>query len=1224
MDKPRSPLCPELSANRFNLVNDKWLCSFLLITFASLLRLVATVSYAQILPPSTAYEWSRSAGTSAWADAANWVGGTVPTDEADVLFGNVPSGSVGEAKQVENALENRKLRSLWFETGFDYTLSGEPLWLGDSLADGGQGGSADGGRLITVLNRSNRHSEVTFNNAINISTLNPERVFIIHNESLGGLRFNGSFNTGGHTIQVEGAGGVRFAEAISGATEAEGGAAGQFRVKMSDGHAVFAADNSAWAGTIHVDSGMAVVTANGALGSTALATTVADGATLAFRQANWRDGLPLNYTSAKTLKIAGAGVWRRGLGNVGALYSDGGRNRFLGNVVLMGDAAIGARADYFRLLGAVTGSGSLTKVGKGIVSLANAGNAYTGATIIREGGLWIENEAALQGGFKKSDSGTNIVLDGGVLVFSTDTNWSTDFTRQLGTGPGQIQWTGSGGFANGSGFGAYLRLTNENGVNAGTLTWGKGGFVPLGSVLRFGTESAGGIVSLRNAIDLAGGPREVHVHRNTISEIIGNLTNGALVKTGEGSLSLRSKILYTGPTIIRGGALVYTQTTSASNFQLDGGTLLLGGTSSVGGVAVNLGAGGGQIQWLAGSDGGIAVFGGILQRLRFNGSQDEITWGQDYFVGLDSTLSFGYRQNSPSLILDTALNLAGGERTIRVIDLLTASAEEKRLRAELKFAQALRNGSLRLVGDGRADMAVANDELAGSVTVEDAELRLNEGGTLAAISALSVVRGGTVTLDNAGTHDAETGGANLSNRLSDTATVTLDAGTLRFWGSDVAGAASSETIGTVTLAGGDNAIDVANRSSGSAGSATLNLSSLTRSNPTATVRFTNSVGNGHYTTAASGPRLRFTNAPTLTAGILPWATVSDGSTSGTHWASVSGDRYLVAYSGYNTGAPSTWVETDNASVNQTRSGSGQLKVNSLRFQNGAKLNLQFPNAATELDIVSGGILAANGGHLHLGRVTTSADVLHIHVASPAANSQLSISSEIFGSAKLVKSGTGSLLLWGDQPNTYTGTTYVNGGILALNKGAGANAISGDVVVGDFEGSDRLLIASSDQIVDTAKVTLRGVYPQQPMPANSFREGILQMNNGGVLTGVREAFDTLHVHGLGVINFAGGEVTRANYLYLNHITFADAASRLIIRSFIEQADYLLVRRTSAGGVALGQIIFGDYGAAHLVPFDENYMRITPFPEPTTYGAIFSAVTLGLLHFTRRNRKCCAIG
>jgi len=1206
MDTPRSTLKPSSGSDKsyFRLIT----CIILVGTFAAAFSLFfgvgVSVAIAQILPPSTAYEWSGGGASSDWSDADNWSGGAVPPEEAEVLFGNAPSGASGEAKQVENALTNRKLRSLWFESGFDYTLGGGSLWLGGTLEDNG--------RLITVLNRANRHSEIRFNNSVNVSTLNPDHVFVIHNESLGGLRFNSGFNTGGHTIRIEGAGGVRFAGPISGVFKEDGEeVAGELRVAMSGGHAVFAADNSAWGGTIHVDSGMAVVTANGALGSTALATTVADGATLAFRQPNLGDGSLLSYASAKTINISGAGVWRWGLGHVGALYSDGGLNSFAGNIVLMGDAAIGARMDLLQLTGAVTGSSSLTKVGQGMVLLTNSGNAYTGSTIIREGALGVTNEAALPGGFGNTDKGTNIVLDGGVLALPRSNGGQ--FKRQLGTGAGQIQWTGSGGFsAMGTGSVTHFSLANEDGVAGGKLTWGQGGFVPLGSAFLFGSEYSAGTVELGNAVDLAGGVREINVARNSYGSFTGNFTNGGLIKTGEGLLMLRGRILYTGATVIREGAFIIPSGAVSSNFQLGGGTLMLSGTDSIGDVAANLGDGAGQIQWQAGRDGGLTVFGGIEQTLRFNDSQAEITWGQQYFVGLDNTLIFGHRDNSPALIFDTALNLADGERTIRVIDSLAARAEEKKLRAELKFTQALRNGSLRLVGDGRADIAVANDELKGSVTVEDAELRLNEDGSLSGLSALRAVRGGIVTLDNAGTHDAETGGKNLSDRVRDEATVTLDAGTLRFWGSDAADTTSSETIGAVTLAGGDNTIDVVNRSSGDSGSATLNLASLTRSDMTATIRFTNSAGSGNYTETAPGPRLRFTTAPALSGGILPWATVSDGSTYGTHWATVTSDRYLVAYSdsAYNTGAPSTWEETDNVSVNQFYYGIGPLKVNSLRFGNWAQLNFQYPNASTVLDIISGGLLAANGGYMQFGRVTTSSDVLHIHIPSPSVNTQFYLSSEIFGSAKLVKSGNGKLLLWGQQANTYTGITYVNGGILALNKGAGANAIMGDVVVGDFDGVDILLIAGSDQIADTAKVTLRGVWPKQMTDWGGFHEGILQMNNGGVLAGVRETFDTLHIDGRGVIQFAGGEVTRANYLYLNYLTFADADSRLVIRKYIEQADYLLVRRTSAAGVALGQIVFGDYGPARLVDFDENYMRITPFPEPATYGAIFGAVGLVL--------------
>jgi len=1136
----------------------------------------------------------------------------VPAAEMDVLFGNLPSGQPWDAKAVANAEEDRALRSIWFASGFDYTLSGAALWLGNTLGDGG--------RLLTVVNPAHRHSEVTFETAINVSTANPANHFLIYNESLGGLRFNGAFNTGGHSLWIEGPAGILFSGAISGVS---GGDAGEIRVKTgAGGYVLFAANNSAWGGTVHVDSGMAVVSADGALGSAALTTTVADGATLALRQRNWGSGSGtyVNYASAKSLELAGEGIWRFGEGYVGALYNDGGNNTFAGSISLLGaNVAIGSRADRLDLTGAITGNASLTKVGRGIVRLTNAGNAYTGATIIKEGALWIDNAAALPGGFGNTNTGTTIVLAGGTLMLPA-LNSSNTFNRQLGTGPGQIQWTSSGGFAAAGSY-TQIQLTNEAGVQTGKLTWGQGGFVPLGSALMFGSEFTSGIVTLRNSIDFAGGLREIYVHRNTSGDIIGGsdgmgFSNGGLIKTGQGRLMLRGTYNYTGPTVILDGLFIeLTRDIYGpvnTNYQLGGGTL---GIHSlvVNGAKTNtyspmLGVGADQVQWLAGSDGGFAIMEGVSGTLRVNGVQDKITWGQQYFVGLNNTLSLGHRDSASGHTWDTALDLAGGERTIHIVDSLVGSTPW--LGAEFRFTQALSNGSLRLEGDGRLDLAVANDELKGSVTVSGAELRLNEGGTLSGISALWVERGGRITLDNAGTYNATTGGSLLTDRIKDSASVTLDGGTLRFWGSDASGSTSSQTLGALTLAGGASTIGVANHA-GAAGSATLHLASLSRSDPRATINFTNSGGTGTYSSGTTGPRLRFATAPSLSGGILPYATVH-----GSHWATVTTDGDLVAYTGYETGVPTDWLTAHNVSIEQNRSASGVLTVNSLRFDSGR--TLQLANASTVLNLVSGGLIGASNSSLQFGRLTTAADNLYIHIPS----GQFSLGSEVFGNAGLIKSGRGTLMLYGSEANTYTGTTYVYDGILALAKLIGADAVAGDLVVGDFKSTTTVMLVNSHQIADTATVTLRGVQHRYPTSQANIREGVLQFNNTGISPGLRETFDRLHIDGRGVLNFNGGEISRANYLFLNRLTFADAASRLFIRRWVEFEDYLLVRRSGNEGLIppiLSQIIFDGYGPARWVPYDNDYWQITPFPEPSTYGAILGTIAIALWTWRKRRRK-----
>jgi len=379
-----------------------------------------------------------------------------------------------------------------------------------------------------------------------------------------------------------------------------------------------------------------------------------------------------------------------------------------------------------------------------------------------------------------------------------------------------------------------------------------------------------------------------------------------------------------------------------------------------------------------------------------------------------------------------------------------------------------------------------------------------------------------------------------------------------------------------------------------------------------TVNFTNSGGTGGYMAGASGPRLRFATAPTLSAGILPYATVH-----GSHWATVTADRYLVAYAGYHTGDTSTWAAAHNVSLSADRAGSGSLSINSLRFDGGWTLDLQ--NTSTTLTLASGGVIAASGlSSLKSGRLTTDADNLYFHIA----DGQLNISAEIFGSAGLVKSGASILGFLGSEANTFTGTTVINDGILALAKLAGVDAIAGDVVVGDFGHRATLLLVNSHQIADTATVTLRGVRHTHPILANRFREGVLQFNNGNASPGIREVFDRLHIDGRGVISFNGGEYGRPNYLILNHLSFADANSQLIIRQWVEFEDYLLVRRSGNEGLIparLPQIIFDGYGPARWVPYDNDFWQITATPEPATYGAILAGLGLGLVAWRKKRRR-----
>jgi autotransporter-associated beta strand protein len=77
---------------------------------------------------------------------------------------------------------------------------------------------------------------------------------------------------------------------------------------------------------------------------------------------------------------------------------------------------------------------------------------------------------------------------------------------------------------------------------------------------------------------------------------------------------------------------------------------------------------------------------------------------------------------------------------------------------------------------------------------------------------------------------------------------------------------------------------------------------------------------------------------------------------------------------------------------------------------------------------------------------------------------------------LIRSGTNTLQFYGASPNTYSGTTTSTGGNLYLNKSAGVISVPGDVILGDGTGDDLMSLGKSEQIADSAIVTLVGSVP----------------------------------------------------------------------------------------------------------------------------------------------------
>jgi autotransporter-associated beta strand protein len=193
---------------------------------------------------------------------------------------------------------------------------------------------------------------------------------------------------------------------------------------------------------------------------------------------------------------------------------------------------------------------SFVKVGDGTTSLFGA-NTYTGTTFLSEGRLRlaIGSTVSALGSGNLNISG----YAGNQSVLETD----RDFTRALGSGVGQVSLTGG----QGAGFGAYGAPVSLNfGGAGGTVTWGSADFNPGIFMLNGGGSTHA--VTLVNPLDLGGEQRYFRIDGNNsggeraaFALVLGDISNGGVVKRGGGQLVFESSKTYTGGTMISEGAL---------------------------------------------------------------------------------------------------------------------------------------------------------------------------------------------------------------------------------------------------------------------------------------------------------------------------------------------------------------------------------------------------------------------------------------------------------------------------------------------------------------------------------------------------------------------------------------------------------------------------------------------------------------------------------------------
>jgi fibronectin-binding autotransporter adhesin len=277
------------------------------------------------------------------------------------------------------------------------------------------------------------------------------------------------------------------------------------------------------------------------------------------------------------------------LGNSSNAVSLGGFSQVTEGVATQnGSSVLRFNRNDYNFSGNITGSGIVevnpgdTTLSVGSVITLSGTNTYTGQTNIRQGALRVDSAAALSSNSNLSFNGAGVLLIGGDL----DSGNPADFTRGVGTGAGQVQWTNGGG-----GFAAVgANRTVDIGGAGASLPWSD-------NSIYLGHQDADSKVTIVNDVALSGtGNRDLRVLNGTAAidgEVSGDITGTGvgIQKNETGTLLLSGNSTYDGTTLVNAGTLLVNGSLGNTAVTVGSATAAtLGGSGSIDGsitVAAN-------------------------------------------------------------------------------------------------------------------------------------------------------------------------------------------------------------------------------------------------------------------------------------------------------------------------------------------------------------------------------------------------------------------------------------------------------------------------------------------------------------------------------------------------------------------------------------------------------------------------------------------------------------
>lgn len=291
-----------------------------------------------------------------------------------------------------------------------------------------------------------------------------------------------------------------------------------------------------------------------------------------------------------------------GLGDSsGGVTLDGGTLQWGAEFSSARDIALGSgggtfdvASPYITVLdGVISGDGSLTKAGTGMLTLAGD-NTYTGATTVSDGTLNVYGSnassqftvaAAGYLGFRDSTAGSATITNNGTTGFSNDsTAGSASITTTSG---GDLSFADNATAGNAT-------ITTDTGGGTYIAESGSGGtarFIMNGGLLDISFSNSGTTAgSIEGDGDIYLGSRSLTVGGNDLStEFSGAIqdgganggTGGSLTKEGTGNLTLSGTSAYTGATTVNGGTLTVDGSLGNSSSLTVNSGGILGGRGAV-------------------------------------------------------------------------------------------------------------------------------------------------------------------------------------------------------------------------------------------------------------------------------------------------------------------------------------------------------------------------------------------------------------------------------------------------------------------------------------------------------------------------------------------------------------------------------------------------------------------------------------------------------------------